>query len=794
MKKLLGTLIVIFASITLFAQSPTGNYLSGTVKNIQTGLPIPGAVVWYGSNSAITNQLGQFILSIKASKKYELLINAIGYQSQQKSIDTQLPNKQIAILLTAATNELQPLEVTAVRAAETAPFAKTNINKEQLKKSNLGMDIPMLLNQVPSVVVNSDAGNGVGYTGIRIRGSDATRINVTLNGIPYNDAESMGTFFVNMPDFTSSVNSIQVQRGVGTSSNGPAAFGASIHLSTNDIHEKAYLELNNSIGSFGTLKNTIQGGTGLIGKYITIDGRVSRIVSDGYIDRAKSNLQSFYFSTLYRKNKSSLRLNIFSGKEKTYQAWYGVPESLLSSNRTFNPAGTEKPGNPYDNQTDNYTQTHYQLFFNQALPNNWTLNTTSFVSTGKGYYEEYKAGQLYTNYGLPNVTISGTTYTESDLIRQKWLDNIYAGQLFTLQQKTIHREFTIGGGITRYNGKHFGKIPWLERGTVATGYSYYDLPAHKNDGHLYVKWQENISEKWKAFADIQYRWVQHVMNGFQGKPDLRVNRTFSFLNPKMGVHYQHKGTQAFISYSVANKEPNRDDFQASVNSQPKAETLHDWEAGWLQKYTRGYWGVTAFYMLYNQQLVLTGQINDVGAYTRTNVPRSYRTGIELEGGWQLLPKLQLSGNLTVSKNKISEFTEYIDNYDTGDQLAIAHRDKDISFSPAVTGSGILTWKPLASLELEWLHKYVGKQYLDNTSNEQRKIAPFYVQDIRASWKIPFRGLRETRLILQVMNLLNKQYEPNGYTYPYIFNNQLIADNAFYPMAGRNFLLALNISL
>jgi iron complex outermembrane receptor protein len=512
------------------------------------------------------------------------------------------------------------------------------------------------------------------------------------------------------------------------------------------------------------------------------------------MDRSSSKLQSFYVSAASIKEKSSLRLNVFSGKEKTYQAWYGVPESLLSSNRTFNPAGTEKPGTPYENQTDNYTQTHYQLFFNQALSNNWTLNTTSFVSTGKGYYEEYKADQLYTNYGLPNVTLSGTTYTESDLIRQRWLDNIYAGQLFTLQQKTIHREFTIGGGITRYNGKHFGKIPWLERGTVATGYSYYDLPAHKNDGHLYVKWQENISEKWKAFADIQYRWVQHVMNGFQGKPDLRVNRTFSFLNPKMGVHYQHKGTQAFISYSVANKEPNRDDFQASVNSQPKAETLHDWEAGWLQKYTRGYWGVTAFYMLYNQQLVLTGQINDVGAYTRTNVPRSYRTGIELEGAWQLLPKLQLSGNLTVSKNKITEFTEYIDNYDTGDQLAVAHRDKDISFSPAVTGSGILTWKPLASLELEWLHKYVGKQYLDNTSNEQRKIDPFYVQDIRASWKIPFRGLRETRLILQVMNILNKQYEPNGYTYPYIFNNQLIADNAFYPMAGRNFLLALNISL
>ena len=374
------------------------------------------------------------------------------------------------------------------------------------------------------------------------------------------------------------------------------------------------------------------------------------------------------------------------------------------------------------------------------------------------------------------------------------MDNIYAGQLFTLQQKTLRRELTIGGGITRYNGKHFGLLPWMERGIVSKDYRYYNLTAHKNDGHLYVKWQENLSEKWKAFADIQYRQLQHVMNGFQGKPDLLVNRQFSFINPKMGIHYQNQGTQAFLSYSVANKEPNRDDFQAGILSQPNAETLHDWEAGWMKKSSRGYWGVTLFYMLYNQQLVLTGQINDVGAYTRTNVPRSYRTGMEWEAGWQIVPKLQVSGNLTISKNKIKSFTEYIDNYDSGNQDPVEHNNTDISFSPAVTGSGSINWKPIASLELEWLHKYVGKQYLDNTSNEQRKIAPFYVQDIRASWKIPIRGLRECRLIVQVFNLLNQNYQPNGYTYPYISNQQLIADNAYYPMAGRNFLAAINIGL
>ncbi|NDA62185.1 MAG: TonB-dependent receptor [Chitinophagia bacterium] len=794
MKKLLGTLIVILNSIPLFAQSPSENPISGTVKDIHTGEPISGAVVWYGSNSVITNELGQFSLSSNSSKKSELLINALGYQSQQKSLVTVSLNKQIEILLSPTTYELQPLEVTAVRAAETAPFAKTNINKEQLKKSNLGMDIPMLLNQVPSVVVNADAGNGVGYTGIRIRGSDATRINVTLNGIPYNDAESMGSYFVDLPDFASSVNSIQVQRGVGTSSNGPGAFGASIHLSTNEIHEKAYLDVNNSVGSFGTLKNTIQGGTGLIGKYITMDGRISRIVSDGYIDRASSNLQSFYFSTQFRKNKSSLRFNIFSGKEKTYQAWYGVPENVLTTNRTYNPAGTEKPGTPYNNQTDNYWQNHYQLFFNQALKNYWIINTTSFVSTGKGYYEEYKADQTFSNYGLSSVTVGGATYTATDLVRQKWLDNIYFGQLFTLQQKKDKREITVGGGITRYDGKHFGQIPWIQYGSIPNGYRYYNLTANKNEAHLYTKWQENITDRWKVFADLQYRFVRHVMNGFQGMPNLNVNRSFSFLNPKMGLSYQHNGTNAFLSYAVANKEPNRDDFQAGISSQPNAETLHDWEAGWMHKSAKGYYGVTAFYMLYQQQLVLTGQINDVGSYTRTNVPNSYRMGLEWEGGWQFNQQFQLSGNVSISRNKIKEFTEYIDNFDTGDQLPVLHRNTDISFSPAVTGAGIISWKPFAGIELEWIHKYVSKQYLDNTQSELRKIQPFYIQDFRASWKIPVKALKECKLIVQIINLMNKQYEPNGYTYPYIFNNQLTVDNAFYPMAGRNMLIALNISL
>ena len=792
MKKLLGTLLCFAIYCLPQAQTVSTTRMIGVVKDAKTLQPIPGATVWVGNKQQITNEKGIFVLAVPSSPQKKILIGSAGYKSFEQVLGSS-SNDTIQFSLQPSFEMLQPLEVTAVRASDRAPFAKSNITKEELKKLNLGMDIPYILNQLPSVVVNSDAGNGVGYTGIRIRGSDATRINVTLNGIPYNDAESMGTFFVNLPDFTSSVNSIQVQRGVGTSSNGPAAFGASVHLSTNDIKEKPYLEFNNSIGSFGTFKNTLQGGTGIIGKYFTVDGRVSTIRSNGYIDRASSDLRSFYVGTVFKKGLTSLRFNVFSGNEKTYQAWYGVTESLLSTNRRFNPAGTEKPGDPYDNQTDNYYQTHYQLFFNQQLKNNWTLNTTSFLSRGKGYYEEYKADEPFIKYGLSPFTSGGITYTNTDLVRQLWLDNYYYGQLFTLQKKEDKKEVTFGGGVTRYDGDHIGRLPWLQRGTQPANYRFYDLPAFKNDAHLYMKWQQNFSSRWKGFVDVQQRLVRHVMEGFRNNPTLRVDRSFSFFNPKLGLSYQNAGTQAFLSFAVANKEPNRDDFQAGINSQPRAERLMDLEAGWLHRTEKSSIGLTLFYMDYRDQLVLTGQINDVGAYTRTNVPRSYRTGFEIEGGIRLRPSLNLNGNLTLSQNRIRQFTEYIDNWDTGDQDKIVHRNKDISFSPPVTANVTLNWKPLPSLELDWLHKFVDRQFLDNTSNAARQIAAFYVQDVRINWKVPVKTFKETRLVVQVFNLLNKQYAPNGYTYPFVSGGTLIADNYFYPVAGTHLMAALNIS-
>jgi iron complex outermembrane receptor protein len=386
---------------------------------------------------------------------------------------------------------LEPVEIKAIRAGENSPFTKTNLTKKQIEKVNLGQDLPFILNQTPSVVVNSDAGNGVGYTGIRIRGSDASRINVTLNGVPFNDAESQGTFFVDLPDISSSVGSIQVQRGVGTSSNGAGAFGASINISTNEVNLKPYAEFNNSYGSFNTWKNTIKVGSGLVGDHFTMDLRLSKISSDGYIDRASSDLRSFYFSTAYLGKKNSLRFNMFSGKEKTYQAWYGVTQTDLETNRTVNYAGMERPGEPYDNETDNYKQDHYQLFFNQELTNRLKFSAGLFYIKGKGYYEQYKADQAYADYGLPEPINGTDTITNSDLVRQLWLDNDFYGSIFSLQYKTDNSQFTFGGGWNRYEGNHYGDVVWAEKGLALPG-RWYDLDANKNDLTLYFKQQTKI--------------------------------------------------------------------------------------------------------------------------------------------------------------------------------------------------------------------------------------------------------------------------------------------------------------
>jgi len=690
---------------------------------------------------------------------------------------------------------LDPVEVVATRAGLHAPFTKTNLTKTDLQKVNQGQDLPFLLNQTPSVVINSDAGNGIGYTGIRIRGTDASRINVTLNGIPFNDPESQGTFFVDLPDFSSSVNSIQVQRGVGTSSNGAGAFGATINISTNELAENPYLEVNNSFGSFNSWKNTIKAGSGLVADHFTTDLRLSNISSDGYVDRATSKLQSYYLSSAYINNKTTLRFTTFSGKEKTYQAWYGVSEDDLKTNRTINYAGMEKPGDPYDNQTDNYTQTHYQLFLNQHLNNKWKLSTGFFYVKGKGYYEEYKADRNYADYGLPEPVYGGTTVTSTDLVRQLWLDNDFYGQVFSLFYKSYKNQLTLGGGWSRYEGNHFGEVIWAGNGLSSTSPRWYNHDAFKNDLNLYLKDQFRIDDHWNGFIDLQFRNIQYSINGFRDNPSVKIDENYTFLNPKTGISYTHpSGWSGYLSYSRGQKEPNRDDFEAGAGQLPKPEKLNDFEASISRKTGRFNWEATGYYMAYKDQLVLTGKINDVGAYTRTNIPDSYRLGIELVAGTTLTNWFTVTGNLSLSKNKVKNFSEYVDDYDAGGQKTYSYKSTDIAYSPAVVGACQFTFIPVKKIELALLSKYVGKQYLDNTQNENRKLNAYYLQDFRLIY-YPGKGLlKHTSIAGQVNNLFNRKYEPNGYTYSYVYGGQLTTENYYYPMAGTNFTLSVNIRL
>jgi iron complex outermembrane receptor protein len=690
---------------------------------------------------------------------------------------------------------LQPVEVAAVRAGEKAPFAKTNLTKKEIEKNNLGQDLPILLSQTPSAVVNSDAGAGVGYTGIRIRGTDGSRINVTLNGIPYNDAESQGTYFVDLPDFSSSLNSIQVQRGVGTSSNGAGAFGASINLSTNEINKKKYTELNNSFGSYNTFKNTLQFGSGILGKHFTIDGRLSRISSNGYIDRAKSNLQSFYLSTAYITDKNSLRLNIFSGKEKTYQAWNGVAESLLGSNRTNNPSGSEKTGDPYDNETDNYTQTHYQLFFNHKINDFWKGNIAVFLTKGKGYYEQYKANKKLADYGLPNYFDGTTTVKKTDLVRRLWLDNNFYGTIFSLQHHKNKTDFTVGGGWNGYDGKHFGEIIWAKvQAAVPANYRWYNLTAHKKDFSLYSKWAQQWTSNFQSFIDVQFRNINYAINGFRNNPNIVIKNNYNFVNPKLGVTYTNNNWQAYASYALAQHEPNRDDYEAGNTQQPKPELLNDFEAGIEKKKSNYSFSANLYYMQYRDQLILTGKINDVGAYTRTNIPNSYRTGIELQGKLMATKWLNVAANITFSKNKIKNFTEYLDDYDNGGQQTNFYSSTDIAFSPNTIAGGSINIIPVKNAEVNLISKYVSRQYLDNTSLKSRSLNPYYTQDVRLSYLLEGKIFKATSIILQLNNVFSKKYEPNGYSFSYIYGGSLTTENYYFPMAPFNCMLGVNIKL
>jgi len=776
-------------TLLMTAHVPAQVQVKGHVTEKNVALPVENATVKIdGAKTLLSDNSGNFTLEVPQTDKVMIEVTAVGFRPFTGYFSPSKVNWHIE--LERKTQLMEPVEIFAVRASDRAPFTKTTLTAAAIEPRNMGQDLPFILNQTPSVVVNSDAGNAIGYTGIRIRGSDPTRINMTINGIPYNDAESQGIFFVNLPDIASSLNSIQIQRGVGTSSNGAGAFGATMNLLTNEVRAEAYAELNNSYGSFNTWKNTFLAGTGLLKNHFTFDARLSRISSDGYIDRAKSNLQSFFVSGAYLTKTSSLRLNVFSGREKTYQAWYGVPQSLLKTNRTFNAAGTERPGEPYDNETDNYRQTHYQLFYNKALTNNWNLNLAMFYTKGAGYYEQYKAQQSFSYYGLPEPVFGSDTLRKTDLIRQLWLDNDFFGNTFSFQYKRSSTEIIIGGAWSRYLGRHHGDVIWAGAG-FPDNHRWYQLSANKSDVNIYGKWLQRMSDNWSLFTDLQLRSVAYNIYGFRQNPDLIRNNSWLFFNPKAGLSYTNNHWTGYASIAVANKEPNRDDFEAGKDVQPKPESLYDLEMGIEQKNAVFGWGATVFYMRYRNQLVLTGQINDVGAYTRTNIPESYRAGVELTARWKPANWIDASGNLALSRNKLTNYSAYYDDYDNGGQKSQVFKSADISFSPAIIGGYTLNIHPAKKIDISLGGKYVSRQYLDNTSSKNRSLDPFFTQDIRVSYRIKPAFMEEITLAANVMNAFNALYEPNGYTYSYYSGGFLQTENFYYPMAGINFMFVVN---
>ncbi|WP_207496569.1 TonB-dependent receptor [Aridibaculum aurantiacum] len=792
MRSLLGTLTLMLVTVLTHAQfTIKGRISSGNepVQSATVSLEREGSLPVQVATSAN----GSYEITTRSGGTYQLNVKHLNYQPKTVDVNLSGSVNEVNVDVERSAYFLQPIEVTSIRASERAPFTKTNISKAEIEKLNLGQDLPFLLNQTPGIVVNSDAGNGVGYTGMRIRGSDATRINVTINGIPYNDPESQGVFLVNMPDFASSVNSIQIQRGVGTSSNGAGAFGATLNLSTNEFNPAAYGEFNNSFGSFNTRKHTIKAGSGLINDHFTVDARLSKITSDGYIDRASSDLQSFYFSTAYIAKKSSVRLNIFSGNEKTYQAWNGVSEDMLKTNRRFNSAGTARPGSPYENETDNYQQDHYQLFFNHSFTDNLTFNTGLFLVNGEGYYEQYRARQRFSAFGLPNPIMNGAAVTRTDAIRRLWLDNSFYGQIASINYKKGADNITVGGGWNTYEGQHFGTVIWAEVG-IPKDHRFYDNKGLKKDANVYAKWQRALNNRWELFTDLQYRHVTYTATGFRNNPNVPVDRKFDFINPKAGISYSHKGWQGYFSYAVGTKEPNREDFEAGIARQPNPETLHDFELGIERKTSTYSYGATAYYMLYKNQLILTGQINDVGAYTRVNIPNSFRTGVELQGAVRINQWLQASANVAISKNKINEWDEFIDNYDANDQQVIKHSNTDISFSPSVVSASTITITPIKFAEINLLSKYVSRQYLDNTQNVARSLNPYFVQDVRLSYTIKNKLLSNVQVIGMINNVFNEMYEANGYTFSYIAGGAFTTENFYFPMAGTNYMVGLNIRL
>ncbi|MEX0663054.1 MAG: TonB-dependent receptor [Balneolaceae bacterium] len=806
---------LIFSVHSIHAQTINGRVLDSSSQE-----PLQGAsVIESGTtNGTSTDRNGDFSLSLSGESD-QISVRYIGYLTQ--TITLSGDGDELEIIM-----ERQPIStgevfVSATRVDDSTPIAYSNISRAEIESNNLGQDIPFLIDSTPSVVSTSDAGAGIGYTGLRIRGVDPGRINVTINGIPVNDSESHGVFWVNMPDLASSTQNIQIQRGVGTSTQGAGAFGGSMNLQTANMKADPYGEFNTSVGSFGTQKFNIQMGSGIMDNGWQFEGRLSKIDSDGFIDRASSDLQSYYLTAARHGDRSLLKADVFSGSEVTYQAWNGIPEPILENdaaelehyintlfldqqsadhlrdnlgNRQFNEF-------TYQNQVDEYQQDHYQLHYSYKLTDHWIANASLHYTYGSGFFEEFQTDDDLSNYNINPVEVGNETIESSDLIRRRWLDNHFYGTVFSTEfEQPDNWTFTLGGGYNEYDGDHFGEVIWSRfAGDSDLGDQYYNNNGFKTDFNVYGKLNYYFTDDFNLFTDLQYRTVSYKFLGLQVNDqtgsieDVAQQDRINFFNPKVGLVYNlADGHRTFASLSVGGKEPTRSDYvDSSVDSRPDAERLFDYEAGYSGTFNRFDVAVNLYYMLYKDQLVLTGAVNDVGSYVRENVSDSYRAGIELETGVRISDQFLWSGNATFSQNKIDEYVRFIDDYDQGGQQSETFESTDIAFSPGIIANSIFTyhWEGLTS---EWTSKYVGKQYLDNTQNDSRSIDPYWVNDLRFSYgfeNLPYVG--GINFALQINNVLDQEYVSNGYTFGYVLGGEQNY-NYYYPQAGRNILASMQI--
>jgi iron complex outermembrane receptor protein len=766
-----------------------GSVIKGKVTDIN-GSPLQGAGITIENTflGVHTDSEGNYTLAVLKDGIYIFHFSFIGYESQIREVRLK-GDTVLNMVLLEKSFMTEEVFVSATRAGKNTPAAYSTVTKEDISKNNIAQDIPYLLGYTPSLVVSSDAGTGVGYTYINIRGSDVKRINVTIDGVPVNDAESHGVWWVDLPDLASSADNIQIQRGVGTSTNGAGAFGATINFQTTNLNREPYAEVNSSYGSFNTSKNTINFGTGLINKKFAIDARLSKIWSNGYIDRAFSDLKSFYISGTMYGETSILKLMIFSGVEHTYQAWDGVPKDSLATHRTYNPYN-------YKNETDNYWQDNYQLHYSKEINSNLNANVALHYTSGKGYYENLVQNSKYSLFNLPNAILNTDTVTSSDFITQRWLRNDFYGFTYSFNYRKSKINAILGGGWNQYLGNHFGDIIWAKIVTFdGESYRWYKGTGNKKDLNTFLKINYSFTNKFNLSADLQFRNINYTIGGFdENLKDVTQNHKYNFFNPKTGFIYNFDEKQKlYASFGISQREPARDDFtDADPEKTPKPEKLFDYEAGY-EFHSSGFLvRGNLYYMYYRDQLILTGEINDVGATILTNVPKSYRQGIEFETGIRILNNLNWNENITISRNIIPVFVDLTDNWDTSEQDKETLKNKTISFSPSIIAASVIDYYPFKNFHFSLNTKYVGKQYIDNTQDPERMLNAYLVQNISFVYTIISKLFKELTCQLVVNNLFDEKYETNAWVYKYNEGSSQHVMDGYFPQAGINYMFKIGL--